>query len=148
MAKARMRTLELAAKPNVVPFIDVLLVLLIVFMVTAPKSTVDLHVNLPHGRSIPSPLRPTVVELRETPAGLALFVDDEPVRADDLPARTFARAVADNPTLPAERIYADARIFVRADQATAYGNVVDVMSQLRLARFAQIGIYAESAEPS
>ena len=55
-----------AAEPNVIPFIDVLLVLLVIFMVTAPAPTVDLHVDLPRGPAHdPGPVHPTIVSIRD-----------------------------------------------------------------------------------
>ena len=142
------RKLYPTREPNVIPFIDVLLVLLIIFMVTAPKPTTDLHVELPRpsARTNPQPQRPTVVMLQEAPGGFRLFVDDEPATLDDLGARTLAHAMADNPAMPTEAIYAEARVFVRADQSTAYSNVVEVMNRLREAHFARVGIFAETAQ--
>ena len=134
------------AEPNVIPFIDVLLVLLIIFMVTAPMATVDLHVDLPRGPSVHTPLRATIVALRETSGGFDLFVDDEAVSLDALGVRTLDHALANNPAMPTADIYADARIFVRADQSTAYGNVVEVMNRLRQAHFAKVGIFEENAQ--
>ena len=77
-----------------------------------------------------------------------LYVDDEPASLDTLGARTLSHAVADNPSLPIAEIYAQARVYVRADQSTAYGNVVDVMNRLREAHFARVGVFAETAEAS
>ena len=66
----RRATLEPNAEPIVIPFIDVLLVLLIIFMVTAPKPTVDLRLDLlESGPSHAAAIAPTIVELREAPTG-------------------------------------------------------------------------------
>ena len=132
-----------AAEPNVIPFIDVLLVLLIIFMVTAPQPTVDLHVDLPQGAPIQRPEQPTIVSV--TASG-AVLVDAEPVSLDTLGARTLQHAVAANPSMPIVNIYRDARIFVRADQSIAYGDVVEVMNRLREAHFAKVGIFAQQAD--
>jgi len=134
--------------PNVIPFIDILLVLLIIFMVTAPIPTVDIRVDLPPPNPVPirlEGLNPTVVGLRETESGLAVYVDEEVVQISQLGERTFEHARRNNPALDVQDLYAEARIFVRADQTTAYGNVVDVMSQLQEAGFVKVGIFAELA---
>lgn len=134
--------------PNVIPFIDILLVLLIIFMVTAPIPTVDIRVDLPPPNPVPiklEGLNPTIVGLRETPTGLSVFVDQEIVQMSQLGARTLDHAITNNPALDRRDVYAEARIFVRADQSTAYGNVVDVMSQLQEEGFAKVGIFAELA---
>ncbi len=136
------------SEPNVIPFIDILLVLLIIFMVTAPIPTVDIRVDLPPPNPVPirlQGLNPTVVGIRETPAGLAIYVDEETVLLSNLGDATLSHAIRNNPALDTQDIYAEARIFVRADQSTAYGNVVDVMSRLQEEGFVKVGIFAELA---
>jgi biopolymer transport protein ExbD len=136
-------------EPNVIPFIDILLVLLIIFMVTAPIPTVDIRVDLPPPNPVPirlEGLNPTVVGIREDATGMVMFVDEEIVRNEaQLGEITLAHAIRNNPALNREDVYAEARIFVRADQSTAYGNVVGVMSQLQEEGFAKVGIFAELA---
>jgi biopolymer transport protein ExbD len=136
------------SEPNVIPFIDILLVLLIIFMVTAPIPTVDIRVDLPPPNPVPirlEGLNPTIVGIRETSAGLAIYVDEEIVQLSQLGEKTLDHAIRNNPALELRDIYAEARVFVRADQSTAYGNVVDVMSQLQEAGFVKVGIFAELA---
>ena len=136
------------SEPNVIPFIDILLVLLIIFMVTAPIPTVDIRVDLPPPNPVPirlEGLNPTIVGVRETPAGLAIYVDEEIVQLSQLGDTTLRHAQRNNPALDFQDLYAEARIFVRADQSTAYGNVVDVMSRLQEAGFVKVGIFAELA---
>lgn len=136
------------AEPNVIPFIDILLVLLIIFMVTAPIPTVDIRVDLPPPNPVPirlEGLSPTVIGIRETGSGLAIYVDEETVQLSQLGQKTLEHAIRNNPALNIEDIYAEARIFVRADQSTAYGNVVSVMSQLQEEGFATVGIFSELA---
>ena len=67
------------------------------------------------------------------------------VTLSTLGERTLSHAIRNNPALNPEDVYAEARIFVRADQSTAYGNVVNVMSQLQEEGFAKVGIFAELA---
>ncbi|HVV32641.1 MAG TPA: biopolymer transporter ExbD [Vitreimonas sp.] len=134
--------------PNVIPFIDILLVLLIIFMVTAPIPTVDIRVDLPPPNPVPihlEGLNPTIVGIREGAGGLEIFVDEETVSLSQLGAKTLEHAQRNNPALDFRDLYAKARIFVRADQSTAYGNVVNVMSQLQEEGFVQVGIFSELA---
>ncbi len=141
-------SLQPNSDPNVIPFIDILLVLLIIFMVTAPIPTVDIRVDLPPPNPVPirlEGLNPTIVGIREGATGLELFVDEEIVNLSTLGDRTLDHAIRNNPALNVEDIYSEARIFVRADQSTAYGNVVNVMSQLQGEGFAKVGIFAELA---
>lgn len=140
--------MEPNSDPNVIPFIDILLVLLIIFMVTAPIPTVDIRVDLPPPNPVPirlEGLNPTIVGIRETASGLQVFVDEQVVQVANLGEVTLEHAIRNNPALNTEDIYAEARIFVRADQSTAYGNVVNVMSQLQEEGFAKVGIFAELA---
>ena len=137
------------SEPNVIPFIDILLVLLIIFMVTAPLPTVDLRVDLPPPNPVPihlEGLNPTIVGIREGAGGLEVFVDEQTVQMSQLGDVTLQHAIRNNPALETRDIYAEARIFVRADQSTAYGNVVDVMSRLEEAGFVKVGIFAELAQ--
>jgi biopolymer transport protein ExbD len=137
------------SEPNVIPFIDILLVLLIIFMVTAPLPTVDLRVDLPPPNPVPihlEGLNPTIVGIREGAGGLEVFVDEQTVTMSQLGQVTLEHAIRNNPALNVEDIYAEARIFVRADQSTAYGNVVDVMSRLEEEGFVKVGIFAELAQ--
>lgn len=136
------------SEPNVIPFIDILLVLLIIFMVTAPIPTVDIRVDLPPPNPVPirlEGLNPTIVGIREDGGRLQFFVDEEVVTLANIGERTLDHAIRNNPALNVEDIYSEARIFVRADQSTAYGNVVNVMSQLQEEGFAKVGIFAELA---
>ena len=133
--------------PNVIPFIDILLVLLIIFMVTAPIPTVDIKVDLPPPNPVPihlEGLNPTIVIIQETPTH-QIFVDQEPVTLAQLGQVTLTHAIQNNPALNVQDIYSEARVFVRADQSTNYGNVVGVMSQLQQEGFVKVGIFAELA---
>jgi biopolymer transport protein ExbD len=137
------------SEPNVIPFIDILLVLLIIFMVTAPLPTVDLRVDLPPPNPVPihlEGLNPTVVGIREGAGGLEIFVDEETVTLATLGQKTLDHAIRNNPALNIEDIYAQAKIYVRADQSTAYGNVIDAMSRLEEEGFVNVGIFSELAQ--
>ncbi len=120
--KGRRGAMQPNSDPNVIPFIDILLVLLIIFMVTAPIPTVDIRVDLPPPNPVPihlEGLNPTIVGIREGAGGLELFVDEQTVTMSQLGQVTLDHAIRNNPALNVEDIYAEARIFVRADESTA-----------------------------
>jgi biopolymer transport protein ExbD len=105
---------------NVTPFIDVILVLLIIFMVAAPLSTVDLPIDLPSSTATPQkkPDKPVYVSIKPD---LSLAIGEKTVRRAELIAALDAAANS-NP----ERL-----VFVRADRAVAYGDLMDVLELLR-----------------
>jgi biopolymer transport protein ExbD len=105
---------------NVTPFIDVMLVLLIIFMVAAPLSTVDLPIDLPSSTATPQkkPDKPTYVSIKPD---LTLAIGEKQVKRADLVTALDAAAES-NP----ERL-----VFVRADRGVAYGDLMDVLELLR-----------------
>jgi biopolymer transport protein ExbD len=148
LAIARRRAqLRPSAEPNVIPFIDVLLVLLIIFMVTAPRPTVDLQVDMP--RNAP-PARAvttsTIVELRQDATGYRLFVNEHEVQLEALAGAVMAHVLAAEPVLTEQDVRAEARVFVRSEQSVAYGNVVGVIDELRHAGFEKVSVFAQTAE--
>lgn len=146
MARTRARLLP-EASPNVIPFIDVLLVLLIIFMVTAPKPTTDLRVDMPPPMPGPASLiAPTIVELRVAPSGFAVFVGDVETPFDAIGARALAHILDANPALEANAIQAEARVFVRSELDVAYAPVVATVEALKLSGFENVSIVAQSAD--
>jgi biopolymer transport protein ExbD len=138
-----------AADPNVIPFIDVLLVLLIIFMVTAPKPTTDLRVDLPAtSRPVPPVIPPTIVHVRQTPAGARIFLGSGEVSRAELAQVALTQMMASNPVLTQEDALTEGRIFVRADLDVAYQDVVSVVDDLQHAQFQRVGIYAQNADPA
>ena len=105
---------------NVTPFIDVILVLLIIFMVAAPLSTVDLPIDLPSSTATPQkkPDKPIYVSIKPD---LTLAIGEKPVKRAELVSSLDAGADS-NP----ERL-----VFVRADRGVAYGDLMDVLELLR-----------------
>ena len=148
LAIARRRAqLRLSAEPNVIPFIDVLLVLLIIFMVTAPRPTVDLQVDMPRNTPLVHAVTTsTIVELRQDAVGCRLFVDEREVELDALAGAVLAHVLAAEPVLTAQDVRAEARVFVRSEQSVAYGNVVGVIDELRRAGFEKVSVFAQTAE--
>ena len=116
---------------NVTPFIDVMLVLLIIFMVAAPLSTVDLPVDLPSSTATPQkkPDKPTYVSIR---ADLAVAIGETMVKRVDL-VHTLDSA----PDAGKDRF-----IFLRADRAVPYGDMMDVLEILRAGGYSKIKLVA------
>ncbi|PRD44002.1 TonB system transport protein ExbD [Phyllobacterium phragmitis] len=114
---------------NVTPFIDVMLVLLIIFMVAAPLATVDINVDLPtsSATSQPRPDKPLYVTLKQD---LVLNVGNDAVAREALGA-TLDRLSGNNK---------DTRIFLRADKAVGYGELMNVMNALRHAGYLKIAL--------
>ena len=114
---------------NVTPFIDVMLVLLIIFMVAAPLATVDVLVNLPTSTAEAQP-RP------EKPIFLTVKSDLSLTIGDDVVARN-ALAPALNAATGGNH---DERIFLRADKVVTYGDVMAVMNLLRDAGYLKVAL--------
>jgi biopolymer transport protein ExbD len=114
---------------NVTPFIDVMLVLLIIFMVAAPLATVDVPVNLPASSAEPQP-RP------EKPLYLTIKPDLSLTFGNELVSRDMLSATLDAAT----RSDKDTRIFLRADRAVPYGDVMEVMNLLRAAGYLKVAL--------
>ena len=114
---------------NVTPFIDVMLVLLIIFMVAAPLATVDVPVDLPAANVVQQkrPDKPVYLTIK---ADLTLAIGDDPVSPGGLGAALEAATGADK----------DSRIFLRADRAVHYGDVMQVMNDLRAARYLKVAL--------
>jgi biopolymer transport protein ExbD len=121
---------------NVTPFIDVMLVLLIIFMVAAPLSTVDLPVDLPTSTAVPQkkPDKPTYVTIK---ADLAVAIDETPVKRIDL-----VRSLDAIPGLGKDR-----RIFIRADRAVPYGEMMDVLEILHAGGYGKVALVALEGIP-
>jgi biopolymer transport protein ExbD len=114
---------------NVTPFIDVILVLLIIFMVAAPLSTVDVAVDLPVSNAQPQP-RP------EKPVFLTVKQDLSLALGNDTVPREQLQAVLDQQT-NSDR---EQRVFLRADGAVAYRELMEVMNKLRQAGYLKIAL--------
>ena len=116
---------------NVTPFIDVMLVLLIIFMVAAPLATVDLPIDLPSSTAVPEkkPDKPTYVSIK---GDLAVAVGETSVKRIDL-VRTLD-AMADGSK--------DKFIFLRADRAVPYGELMSVLEILRAGGYTRIKLVA------
>lgn len=114
---------------NVTPFIDVMLVLLIIFMVAAPLATVDIKVDLPASTAKPAP-RP------EKPLFLSVKADQSIYLGDDKIDRAQLGPVLDARTKGKK----DTTIFFQADKSVDYGDLMDVMNALRGAGYLKVGL--------
>jgi biopolymer transport protein ExbD len=122
---------EEAHEINVTPFIDVMLVLQIIFMVAAPLSTVDLPVDLPASSAAPTtkPDKPIYITIK---SDLALALGDDPVQRADLVHTLDAMVDAAK----------GRRIFLRADRAVPYADLMDVLELLRVGGYLRIALIA------
>ena len=125
------------AEINVTPFVDVMLVLLIVFMVTAPLLTVGVPVELPktQAQNISDPDDPLIISVN---AGGEVFVQESVVELANLVPLLIAITDA-NP---------EARIYVRGDRAIQYGRIMEVMGSVNAAGFTRVALVAELPQGS
>ncbi len=124
---------------NVTPFIDVMLVLLIIFMVAAPLATVDVNVDLPVSNATPAqrPDQPVYVTVKPD---MTLAIGNDDVAMDQV-GGALATATGND---------REKRIFLRADKAVAYGDLMGVMNALREAgylKIALVGLETTAAVP-
>lgn len=121
--------LELNHEINVTPFIDVMLVLLIIFMVAAPLATVDINVDLPASSATPAPRpdKPIYVTLKDD---LTISVGNDTVVREALGPKLDG--VSENNK--------EARVFLRADKTVGYGELMRVMNLLREAGYLKIAL--------
>jgi biopolymer transport protein TolR len=120
------------AEINVTPLVDVMLVLLIIFMVTAPLMTSGVSVDLPKANAQPlnSDSTPLTVSIK---ADGSIFLQNEPIDISDIVAKLQAIAQS-NP---------DRRIFVRGDKDLAYGRIMEVMATITNGGFTKVALLSE-----
>ncbi|MCA1412112.1 TonB system transport protein ExbD [Bradyrhizobium sp. NBAIM20] len=121
--------LEVTHEINVTPFIDVMLVLLIIFMVAAPLATVDIGVDLPTTAAEPAP-RPDKPVFVTVKPDLSIAVGEDIVARDGLSTSLDA----------ATKGRKDERIYLRADKAVPYGDLMEVMNTLRNAGYLKVAL--------
>jgi biopolymer transport protein ExbD len=128
--------LEESHEINVTPFIDVMLVLLIIFMVAAPLSTVDLPIDLPTSTATPQkkPDKPTYVSIK---ADLAVAIGENMVKRVDL-----IRSLDAMPDMNKEKA-----VFLRADRAVPYGDMMDVLELLRAGGYTKLKLVTLEGVP-
>ena len=119
---------------NVTPFVDVMLVLLIVFMVAAPLLTVGVPIKLPKTAANPLPTEQREPITVNVDLDGQIFLQGDPVEPADLNQRLLAIA--------SER-GSDERVFLRADRGVGYGRVMEVMGRLNSGGFGNIGLVTD-----
>ena len=124
------------AEINVTPMVDVMLVLLVIFMVTAPLLTVGVPVQLPKTKAaaMTNPDEPLVVSVKKDGA---IFLQETAIELDQLGPR-LAAITANKP---------DTTIYVRADQETNYGMFAQVLAELQASGFNKVGLVTDSKAP-
>jgi biopolymer transport protein TolR len=131
-AKGKRRTANISADINVTPLVDVMLVLLVIFMVTAPMLTVGVPVDLPKTNA-------SAINEQEDPLTVtvdakgALYLQETPLELEVLVPRLVA-ITGSNP---------EARIFVRGDKGISYGRVMEVMGAINAAGFKKVALISE-----
>ena len=132
-SKSNSRSRTLMSDINVTPFVDVMLVLLIVFMVTAPMLTVGVPVNLPDSNadSLPDDKEPLTLTINSKGE---IFIQKTKVGFSELIPKLLA--IAKNRT--------DTRIYVRGDRNINYGRVMEVMGKLSGSGFSKVALISET----
>jgi biopolymer transport protein ExbD len=124
------------AEINVTPMVDVMLVLLVIFMVTAPLLSVGVPLDLPKSRAtaLTEPKKPVVISLNREGE---VFVGDERVDADQLEPRLAALAAEDSTCI----------VYVRSDKSNTYAQLMDTLGLVNQAGFSKVSLIAEAAGP-
>ena len=122
------------AEINVTPMVDVMLVLLVIFMVTAPLLTVGVPLDLPKSRTttLTEPKKPVIISLNRQGE---VFIGDQRIGADELDGRLTTLA-ADDPN----RI-----VYVRSDRSNTYAQLMDTLGLVNHAGFSKVSLIAEAA---
>jgi biopolymer transport protein ExbD len=124
------------AEINVTPMVDVMLVLLVIFMITAPLLTVGVPLDLPKSQAaqLSEPKKPVIISLNREGE---VFIGDERIGADDLEGRLAALAAED----PSRIVY------VRSDRTNTYAQLMDTLGLVNRAGFSKVSLIAEAATP-
>jgi len=127
------------ADMNVTPFVDVMLVLLIIFMVSIPAATVSIKLDLPP--AIPPPpgtivKEPTLINIQ---AGQRIFIGEAPTSLERLTGDLAAQLQRDDPTIPPT----EQRVYIRGDRDVRYGDFMSVMNTLQGNGFYQVALINE-----
>ena len=132
------RTIEQNAEINVTPFVDIMLVLLIIFMVVAPLATVSIKLDLPPAvpSNVVDPREPVYISLQESGQ---IFIAQDEVALENLPSAVCA-ALQPTPNCR------DERLFVRGQPEVKYGQFMEVMNTMQQNGFLKVGLLNEDIE--
>jgi biopolymer transport protein ExbD len=124
------------AEINVTPMVDVMLVLLVIFMVTAPLLTVGVPLDLPKSRAttITEPKKPVIISLNREGE---VFIGNERIAPDDLEAHLTVLAAEDP-----NRI-----VYIRSDRTNTYAQLMDTLGEVNHAGFSKVSLVAEATLP-
>ena len=133
----RYRSKKLMSNINVTPLVDVMLVLLIVFMITAPMLTVGVQVDLPKTKAnqLNSDADPLIITMNKN---REIFIQDSVVSPEDLIPRLKAISKVNSKT----------RIFVRGDNLLPYGEVIEIMGKIQSAGYEKVALVAKLPDDS
>ena len=135
--KMRYRSKKPMSNINVTPLVDVMLVLLIVFMITAPMLTVGVQVDLPQTKAnqLNSDADPLIITMNKN---REIFIQDAVVSPEDLIPRLKAISKVNSKT----------RIFVRGDNLLPYGEVIEIMGKIQSAGYEKVALVAKLPDDS
>ena len=135
--KMRYRSKKPMSNINVTPLVDVMLVLLIVFMITAPMLTVGVQVDLPQTNTnqLNSDADPLIITMNKN---REIFIQDAVVSLEDLIPRLKAISKVNSKT----------RIFVRGDNLLSYGEVIGIMGKIQSAGYEKVALVAKLPDDS
>jgi TonB system transport protein ExbD (group 1) len=135
-AQVKRHSYQQNAEMNVTPFVDVMLVLLIIFMVVAPLATVEVPVDLPPNSAAPTPqpAEPIYISVQE---GGSVYIQNDHITVAGLPALITSYTKGNTET----------RLFLRGDLRAEYGHLMAVMNVLQREGYTKIGLVAEEESP-
>jgi biopolymer transport protein ExbD len=133
------KTIQQNSDINVTPFVDIMLVLLIIFMVAAPLATVSIRLDLPPAvpNNDPNPKEPVYITIQETGS---IFIAERATSLETLAADVCAALGGGDPACKEERV------FVRADAEVKYNQFMEVMNDLQEKGFFKVGLLNEDIE--
>jgi len=142
----KMKAPPVVSDINVTPFVDVMLVLLIIFMVTAPLATVSIRIDIPPAQKPTTPTKPpTYLSIDDQGHLFVSFAtgptstEMRPATLDNMAGLIAASLAVANPT--------NEQVYIRADQHVRYGVFMAVVNQLQLDGYYKIGLISEEVQP-
>lgn len=133
------------AEPNIIPFVDVMLVLLIIFMVAAPVATVDIQASLPGAKVLPSkrPPKQSYITVQDRGGAPVYYIGNHQVQQDQIGQELLKEVPKNAPQAKTLEDVVSERVYIRADATTAYRNVVYVMNRIQDEGFYKVALVAE-----